>query len=96
MSDNSQWTTKDAWQTEDEWDTEERFDLEGVRKGVAKGNRHHAFHQYLGWLVKEKYSKSDAMAELIAWNKLNHPPIPENELKYEIEFYWAMWMDLSE
>ncbi len=87
----------DIWTPErDPWDTYPPFELEVVRRGVAKGKRHFSFKQYLGWLIKNDYSKDEAKETIFAWNQLNHPPIPESELKYLFEFYWAMWCKLPE
>jgi len=83
---------KSDWDTEpDDWETEPAFELEVVRKGVGKGKRHFSFKQYLGWMVKEDYSKDEAKETILTWNQLNRPPIADSELKYLFEFYWAMW-----
>ena len=51
----------DIWTPEhDDWETEPAFELEVVRKGVGKGKRHFSFKQYLGWLIKNDYSKDEA------------------------------------
>lgn len=91
MTDNSKRTTEDTWQTEDEWEPEEPFNLELVRKGVAKENQYHAMHQYLGWLIREKYLRVDAMVELITWNYRNRPPIPWKDFVEEFRRCWEKW-----
>lgn len=87
----------DIWTPEhDSWDTYPPFELEVVRRGVVKGKRHFSFKQYLGWMVKEDYSKDEAKETILAWNQLNRPSIPDSELKYLFEYYWAMWCKLPE
>ena len=78
------------------WQLEEAFDLERISQGISKGKRHFSFKQYLGWMVKKGYSKDDALQIILAWNRLNSPPIPEEELKYLFEYYWAIWRKLPE
>ena len=84
---------KSAWETESTWDTEEGFDLARIKKGVAAGERHHALRQYLGWLIKHGWVKSEAKLELIAWNSNNRPPLPTDELHREFEKYWKLWTE---
>ena len=74
------------------WKTEEPFNLELVRKGVAKGNRHHAMHQYLGWMIRKQYLKVDALVELVTWNCHNQPPIPWKDFIEEFRLCWQEWV----
>ena len=89
----SAWETEDsAWETEDTgWETEDGFDLERVRQGVAREERHRALKQYLGWMVKQGYSRDDALEAILAWNRLNTPPLDEEVLKLLFDHYWSKW-----
>ena len=75
----------------DPWALEEGFDRELVMKGVEEAKRYHAFHQYLGWMIKQKYSKIEAKKELVEWNKKNYPPLSSAELDEEFEKCWLEW-----
>jgi hypothetical protein len=72
------------------------FELEKVRQGVPKGKRHLTLKQYLGWMVKENYTKENAKETILTWNMLNRPPIPESEIIYDFERFWALWYRLPE
>jgi len=75
----------------DPWALGERLDLELIRKGVEEGKRHHALHQYLGWMIKQKYSKIEAKKILVECNLKNHPPLSSAELDKEFEKRWSEW-----
>ena len=75
----------------DNWALEDRLDLELIRKGVEEEKRCHAFHQYLGWMINQKYSKIGAKKELVEWNKKNHPPLSSADLDKEFEKRWSEW-----
>jgi len=86
-----------AWQTErDDWELYPAFELELVRQGVSKGKRHFSFKQYLGWMIQQGYSKDEAWQTIFDWNEHNCPRIPESELRYLFEYYWAMWYTSEE
>ncbi len=87
----SAWIPESEWKTESVWELEQPFELDCVKKGVSKGNRHYSLKQYLGWMVKQKYTKQQALDTLLAWNKLNDPQLEEKEVIELFNKYWTEW-----
>lgn len=65
------------------WDlTEARPKIEEILPGVSEGMRNNAAFQYARYLLfKVKLDPRTVLAELMRWNGLNNPPLPEDELE---------------
>ena len=89
----SDWVPETDWKTKSAWVLERGFELERVRKGVARGERHSAFNQYLGWMAKENFTRQQAHKEISAWNRLNNPPLEEQDITDMFNERWHMWAE---
>lgn len=56
-------------------------ELNQLMAGVAKGNRNHACMQIGGHLIAKELPFDDIEKQLVAWNKLNQPPMTVPELR---------------
>lgn len=59
--------------------------LERTLQGVAHGERNDACARLAGYYVKQRIPADVIIAQLLAWNKLNDPPLAESEIRTTVE-----------
>jgi P4 family phage/plasmid primase-like protien len=55
-------------------------EIEEIKKGVTEGGRDNAAAKYAGWLFAKGVPANQVEQTLLEWNKLNTPPLPDEEL----------------
>lgn len=59
--------------------------LERVLLGVGHGERNDACARLAGYLFKKKIPNDVVLAQMLGWNRLNDPPLPESEVRQTVE-----------
>jgi len=62
-----------------------------IENGVSDGLRHTALVAYIGALIKSCFREEEALVKILAWNKLNRPPLPENEVIKTVHDRYEQW-----
>jgi len=52
-----------------------------LQKGVSEGARDEAAVRLATWYRVKNFKEEDALKELLRWNKLNKPPLPESQIE---------------
>ena len=60
-------------------------------ENVSQGQRHSTLVRYLGVLISRHFSEQEALAQVIEWNRRNHPPLSIKEVKSTVRSCWAEW-----
>jgi len=53
--------------------------------------RHTTLIGYIGALIKSCFREEEALVKILAWNKLNRPPLPEDEVIKIIRACYEKW-----
>jgi len=62
-----------------------------MENGVPDGLRHTTLVGYIGALIKSCFREEEALEKILAWNKLNRPPLPEVEVIKTIRDCYEKW-----
>jgi hypothetical protein len=53
--------------------------------------RHTTLVGYIGALIKSCFREEESLEKILAWNKLNRPPLPEDEIFKTIHDCYEKW-----
>jgi hypothetical protein len=62
-----------------------------IENGALDGLRHTTLVAYIGALIKSCFREEEALVKILAWNKLNQPPLPENEVIKAVHDCYEKW-----
>ena len=62
-----------------------------IENGVPDGLRHTTLVAYIGALIKSCFREEEALVKILPWNKLNRPPLPEDEVIKTIHDCYEKW-----
>ena len=62
-----------------------------IENGVPDGVRHSVLVAYIGALINMCFREEEALVKILAWNKLNRPPLPENEVIKTVHDCYEKW-----
>jgi hypothetical protein len=62
-----------------------------IENGVSEGLRHTTLVGYIGALIKSCFREEEALEKILAWNKLNQPPLPEDEIFKTVHDCYEKW-----
>jgi Bifunctional DNA primase/polymerase, N-terminal/Primase C terminal 1 (PriCT-1) len=62
-----------------------------IENGVSEGLRHTTLVGYIGALIKSCFREEESLIKILAWNKLNRPPLPEDEVIKTIRDCYEKW-----
>jgi hypothetical protein len=62
-----------------------------IENGAPDGMRHIILVRYIGALIKSCFREEEALVKILAWNKLNRPPLPENEVIKTVHDSYEKW-----
>jgi hypothetical protein len=62
-----------------------------IENGAPDGMRHTTLVRYIGALIKSCFREEEALVKILAWNKLNQPPLPENEVIKTVHDRYEKW-----
>jgi hypothetical protein len=65
-------------------------------QGVGQGQRSNAAVSLAGMFIERKFPESDTLAFLETWNKLNAPPLPEEELEHIVRGAYRRYAETAE
>jgi hypothetical protein len=62
-----------------------------IENGAPDGMRHTTLIGYIGALIKSCFTEEEALVKILAWNKLNRPPLPEDEVIKTVHDCYEKW-----
>jgi hypothetical protein len=62
-----------------------------IDHGVRQGQRHNTLIHYLGILFNACVPEQVALTKALEWNKLNKPPLSEQEVKLTVRYCYEHW-----
>jgi len=62
-----------------------------IENGAPDGLRHTTLVGYIGALIKSCFREEEALVKILVWNKLNRPPLPEDEVIKTIRDCYEKW-----
>jgi hypothetical protein len=62
-----------------------------IENGAPDGLRHTTLVAYIGALIKSCFREEEALVKILAWNKLNQPPLPESEVIKTVHDCYEKW-----
>ena len=62
-----------------------------IENGAPDGLRHTTLVGYIGALIKSCFREEETLVKILAWNKLNRPPLPEDEVIKTIHDCYEKW-----
>jgi hypothetical protein len=62
-----------------------------IENGVPEGMRNTTLVAYIGALIKSCFFEEEAIPRTLAWNKLNRPPLPEDEVIKTVHDCYEKW-----
>ena len=62
-----------------------------IENGAPDGMRHISLIRYIGALIKSCFREEEALVKILSWNKLNRPPLPENEVIKTVHDRYEKW-----
>ena len=62
-----------------------------IENGAPDGMRHTTLVGYIGALIKSCFREEESLEKILAWNKLNRPPLPEDEIFKTIHDCYEKW-----
>jgi len=62
-----------------------------IENGVSEGLRNTTMVGYIGALIKSCFREEESLVKILAWNKLNRPPLPEDEVIKTVHDCYEKW-----
>jgi len=70
---------------------ESKLTWQQIENGVSEGMRNTTMVGYIGALIKSCFREEEALVKILAWNKLNRPPLPEDEVIKTVHDCYEKW-----
>ena len=68
-----------------------KLTMDQIENGVPEGLRNNTLVGYIGALIKSCFGEEEALEKILAWNKLNRPPLPEDEVIKTVHDCYEKW-----
>ena len=62
-----------------------------IENGAPEGMRNTTLVGYIGALIKSCFREEESLVKILAWNKLNRPPLPEDEVIKTVHDCYEKW-----
>jgi len=66
-----------------------------IENGAPDGMRHTTLIGYIGALIKSCFREEEALVKILAWNKLNRPPLSEVEVIKTVHNCYEKWVNVQ-
>ena len=59
--------------------------------GVQQGQRHNTLVRIIGILLNTHFTEEETLAEVLAWNRTNKPPMSQHEVVITVRDRYERW-----
>jgi hypothetical protein len=67
------------------------YDWDPIMFGTEEGNRNNVLVSYTGILIGKHYTEDEALAEALAWNEKNRPPLAKDEVIRTVHYLYKKY-----
>jgi hypothetical protein len=67
------------------------YNWDPIMFGTEEGNRNNILVSYTGILIRKHYTEEEALAEALAWNEKNRPPLSKDEVIRTVHYLYKKY-----